>query len=274
MTVLPAPAHLSLLFGRHLEVGLDDLDFLAVRHGFEPSDIRILDEELPFDLIRLRFPEVGRDLRDQSFHLSLEPCRIVNDPEMGMSGPCGDEFVIHGSCLGGALFSRGVVCRRVELLRAFGCRHEMEYRVVAVPEFHFIDAEVLKDGRESLLVHVHFIVQFSPVAYDEHFILLHRPGSLLIDLFLLQLHPHLAVLVIRVGPAGPWRDSAADQLRRGLRHEQYRIAFFYERILDPAERGRLAGTGAAGDHDLGNTHRHLLAGDSPLSAYFTVTAVM
>jgi ABC-type multidrug transport system fused ATPase/permease subunit len=75
------------------------------------------------------------------------------------------------------------------------------------------------------------------------------------DILLDQLQTDLALLIIRVGAAGPWRNAARDQLRCCLRYKQNPVSFFGKCILYPAQCCCFTSARAACNNDLSNLHR-------------------
>ena len=257
MALTASLAHPDFFHLVHFEVGLDDLHLLAVGKGGQPFDIRILDEELALDLKGAGCAEEGGNLRDQPFHLVLKVRGVIDDAQMGMPCPCRDELVVHGGRLLYGLDAGSIVGRGIEFLGTLGRRDQMKDRVILVPQLHFAGVDRLKDRLEGLFVHVDFIVQRGPVADDQDLVLFHDPRGLLEDLFFLQLKPHVAVLVVRIGPAGPGRHAAGDELCGRLRHEQHVVASLGEGVLNPVHGRRLTRAGASCDNNFRNVHTTL-----------------
>ena len=251
-------AHPDFFHLVHFEIGLDDLDLLAVGKRIQHLDIRILDEEFALDLEGTGLTEEGRDLRDQALHLVLKVRRVVDDTQVGMPRPGCNELVIHGCRLFYGLYPGGIIGRGIEFFGAFGRGDQMEYGVILIPKLHFAGMDRLKDRLEGLLIHIDFVVQRRPVTDDQDLVLFHDTRCLLKDLLLLQLKAHVAVLVVRIGPAGPRRNTAGDELRGGLRHEQHVVPSLGEGILDPVHGRCLARAGTSCNDNFCYVHTALL----------------
>ena len=190
-----------------------------------------------------------------------------------MPRPGCNELVIHGCRLFYGLYPGGIIGCGIEFLSAFGRGDQVEYGVILIPKLHFAGMDRLKDRPEGLLIHIDFVVQRRPVTDDQDLVLFHDLRGLLEDLLLLQLEAHVAVLIVRIGPAGPRRNTAGDEFRGGLRHEQNVVTPLGESILDPVHSRCLARARASCNDDLCNVHVILLcqdAGDVRVGAFIPV----
>ena len=252
MSFQAALAHTHLLILIALQICLNNFNPSAVGDGLQPFDVRIFDQEFALDLVGFRFPEEGGNFGDQTSHLILKTCGIINHAKVRVSRPGGDQFVIYFRGFLGGLGPCGVICSRIKFLCALCRRHQMKNGIVGVSEFDFVGVQVFEYICEFQTVHIGLIVKRAPVAHDQDLGGVHCLRAQFKYPFFFELQAEQALLELAVRCAGPRRDAPGDQFRRRFRDEEDGVAHLREGVLNPAHRGRLSGAGAARDHNFGD----------------------
>ena len=231
------------------QIGQDDVDPLAAGQRLQQAGSRPLDQELSRDFQGGGLAQKDGNFADEAEHLLLEAGGIVDDPEMRMPRPGGDQLIVQRGSLLDRLGSRLIVRQGIILFRALGRRNQMEHGVVLVPHGHLACLQPAKHPAEFLLRHIGAVIHRRPVADDQNLIAVHGAGDFGKSPFLRLLQLDQMPLEIAVGSVQPGGGAAGNELRRRFVHKQNGVSQFGKRVLNPAHGGGLSGTGAAGDYD-------------------------
>lgn len=227
------------------QVSLQDFDALAVFHGIECGERRVIDEILALDLERLGFAEEARDFGQQMIEFLLESAVVLDDAQVRMADPGVLGTMVERDGLLGRFAAGGVVGEGIELLCSVGGGHHVKYGIVAVAQHDVGDLERVKQMLVIGFAHVGLGVAGTAIADNQNLVVLGLSQVMLVVDFLVENLFEQKLLerewVLEVGRI----DAAGDDRGDFLVEQDGLPTDFGEIPLDGAEGGRFAGTGAA-----------------------------
>ena len=174
-----------------------------------------------------------RNFADETPHLAGEIRRIVDDAQIRVSGPAGNDFFIHCNGLLRCFRARLIVGQRIEFFGAFCCCHEMKNGVVVIAKRNLAASQLAAQRFPFGVCHVSFVIGNAAVCDNQNFFVFHIVGCHLKHALFLNLQRDERLLKIIVGVDRPRCDTAQNQFRCSFRNKKNFIALFGEIALNP-----------------------------------------